>query len=156
MCIRDRHSFHRTNGLLSRIKYRNRGNWCGPRVVPVFWEGISIFMRTYFFRSGHLYPFSQHWNHTWATRNTPSHNTGTTVPVGLTKFPDSYRCSCCTCWYVVFSPKIPAGISEYLQHFLYCCIPGTRYLKPYLVSLLWYLVPGTLVLLLRRTYPRWN
>ena len=24
-----------TNGLLSRIKYGNRGIWCGPRVVPV-------------------------------------------------------------------------------------------------------------------------
>ena len=23
------------NGLLSRIKYRNRGIWCGPRVIPV-------------------------------------------------------------------------------------------------------------------------
>ena len=31
---------YRTNGLLSRIKYRNRGIWCGSRVVPVVREGI--------------------------------------------------------------------------------------------------------------------
>ena len=31
---------HRTHGLLSRIKYTNRGKWCGPRVVPVLREGV--------------------------------------------------------------------------------------------------------------------
>ena len=31
---------YRTNGLLSRIKCRNGGIWCGPRVVPMLWKGI--------------------------------------------------------------------------------------------------------------------
>ena len=34
MCKHPRR-LYRTNGLLSRIKYRNRGILCGPRVVPV-------------------------------------------------------------------------------------------------------------------------
>ena len=34
-CVKMRDALYRTNGLLSRIKYRNRGIWCGPRVVPV-------------------------------------------------------------------------------------------------------------------------
>ena len=33
-------SRYRITALLSRIKYRNRGNWCGPRVVPVLREEI--------------------------------------------------------------------------------------------------------------------
>ena len=32
---------HRTNGLLSRIKYRNRGIWCGPCVSGVMRKEIS-------------------------------------------------------------------------------------------------------------------
>ena len=31
---------HRITELLSRMKYRDRGIWCGPRVVPVLWEGV--------------------------------------------------------------------------------------------------------------------
>ena len=31
---------YRTYGLLSGIDYRNRGNWCDPRVVPALREEI--------------------------------------------------------------------------------------------------------------------
>ena len=39
-CCEGTRRLYRTNGLLSRIKNRSRGIWCGPRVVPVLWEGI--------------------------------------------------------------------------------------------------------------------
>ena len=31
-----------THELLSRIQYRNRGNWCGSRVVPVFYCVVLV------------------------------------------------------------------------------------------------------------------